>query len=163
MTRPGWATPHGLALAAAALALAAGAVAWLAGMPILASHAWSAGVVPALLLLIVELARQLARLEPGVDIIAGLAMGGALLLGESLAGVVIALMFTGGNVLEEFAPRRANRELTALLAAPRAWRTARAARISRTCRWRSVRPATGWWSRAARSCRSTARCWTRRR
>src|SRR5688572_8676998 len=85
-------------------------------MPIVASHAWSAGVVPALLLLIVELARQLARLEPGVDLIAALAMGGALLLDESLAGVVITLMFTGGNVLEEFARRRANRTLTALLA-----------------------------------------------
>ena len=51
-----------------------------------------------------------------MDIIAGLAMAGALALGETLAGVVIALMFTGGNVLEEFAQRRANRELTALLA-----------------------------------------------
>ena len=43
-------------------------------------------------------------------------MGGALLLGESLAGVVIALMFTGGNVLEEFARRRANRDSAAALA-----------------------------------------------
>lgn len=114
--RPAWATPHGLALAAAALALSAGVAAWLSGAPILADRLWSAGVAPALLLLTVEIVRQLARLEPGVDLIAGLAMGGALLLGESLAGVVIALMFTGGNVLEELARRRANRELTALLA-----------------------------------------------
>ena len=77
---------------------------------------WGAGVVPALLLLLAEIGRQLWRREPGVDIIAGLAMAGALALGETLAGVVIALMFTGGNVLEEFAQRRANRELTALLA-----------------------------------------------
>ncbi|MGD9510920.1 MAG: heavy metal translocating P-type ATPase [Geminicoccaceae bacterium] len=115
MTR-GWATPHGLALALAALALSVGAIAWLVDMQVLADRIWAAGVVPALLLLSIEVVRQLLRLEPGVDLIAGLAMAGALLLGESLAGVVIALMFTGGNVLEEFARRRANRELTALLA-----------------------------------------------
>jgi heavy metal translocating P-type ATPase len=114
--RPGWATPHGLAMAAAAAALLAGAAAWLLGAPHLAARLWAAGVLPALLLLTIEVARQLSRIEPGVDLIAGLAMGGALALGEDLAGVVIALMFTGGNVLEEFARRRANRELTALMA-----------------------------------------------
>ena len=47
-------------------------------------------------------------------------MAGALLLGERLAGVVIALMYAGGTVLEEYAGRRAARELTALLGrAPR--------------------------------------------
>ena len=43
-------------------------------------------------------------------------MAGALALGEHLAGCVVALMFAGGNVLEEFAERRATRELSALLA-----------------------------------------------
>ena len=47
--RPAWATPHGLALAAAALALSAGVAAWLSGAPILADRLWSAGVAPALL------------------------------------------------------------------------------------------------------------------
>ncbi|MFO1046574.1 MAG: heavy metal translocating P-type ATPase [Geminicoccaceae bacterium] len=111
-----WATPHGLAMAASAAALLIGAGAWLSGAPHLASLTWALGTAPALLLLLAEVARQAVRREPGVDLIAGLAMGGAVLLGENLAGVVIALMFTGGNVLEEFARRRANRELTALLA-----------------------------------------------
>ena len=109
-------TPHGLAMLVAAAALLAGVGAWLAHFGQLASALWAAGVVPALALLVIEIGRQLLKREPGVDIIAGLAMGGALVLGETLAGVVIALMFTGGNVLEEFAQRRANRELTALLA-----------------------------------------------
>jgi heavy metal translocating P-type ATPase len=59
----------------------------------------------------------------GVDVIALLAMAGALALGEYLAGAVIALMLAGGNALEEFASGRARRELTALV--ERAPRTAR--------------------------------------
>ncbi len=113
--RSTWFTPHGGAMVVAGLALIGGAGLWLAGRGDLASLIWAAGVVPALALLVLEIGRQLLKGEPGVDIIAGLAMGGALALGETLPGVVIALMFTGGNVLEEFAQRRANRELTALL------------------------------------------------
>ena len=113
--RATWFTPHGGAMAVAGLALVGGAGFWLAGRADLASLLWAAGVLPALALLVLEIGRQLLQGEPGVDIIAGLAMGGALALGETLPGVVIAMMFTGGNVLEEFAQRRANRELTALL------------------------------------------------
>jgi heavy metal translocating P-type ATPase len=114
--RTSWTTPHGIAMLLAGLALLAGIAAWLSGGAALASAFWAVGVVPALAVLLVEIARELLRREPGVDIIAGLAMGGALALGENLAGVVIALMFTGGNVLETFAQDRAGRELTALLA-----------------------------------------------
>jgi heavy metal translocating P-type ATPase len=55
-----------------------------------------------------------------VDIIALLAMAGALVMGEFLAGAVIALMLAGGNALEEFASGRARRELESLVGrAPR--------------------------------------------
>jgi len=54
-------------------------------------------------------------LEFGLDLIAALAMAGSLALGEHLAGVVIALMFAGGQGLEAFAEYRARRDMSALL------------------------------------------------
>ncbi|HEX5208538.1 MAG TPA: heavy metal translocating P-type ATPase [Steroidobacteraceae bacterium] len=60
-------------------------------------------------------ARRLLRGETGVDLIAVLAMTGALALEEYLAGAIIALMLTGGTALERFAVARARRELTALI------------------------------------------------
>jgi heavy metal translocating P-type ATPase len=62
------------------------------------------------------------RREPGVDLIAVLAMAGALAFGEYLAGAVIAFMLATGRSLEDFAETRAHRELSALL--ERAPRTA---------------------------------------
>ena len=62
----------------------------------------------------------LLRREPGVDLIALIAMVAALALGEYLAGAVIALMLASGQALEAYADRRAHEELSALLArAPR--------------------------------------------
>lgn len=57
----------------------------------------------------------------GVDTIALVAMVGALVLGELLAGVVIGLMFSGGLTLEEFASARARRALTALVERAPKW------------------------------------------
>ncbi|MFO1039415.1 MAG: heavy metal translocating P-type ATPase [Geminicoccaceae bacterium] len=115
-----WLTPHGVVLAVAVGALLLGIVVWITGHGPEAHRIWAIGTWPALLLLVVEIAREIRKGEPGVDIIAALSMGGALLLGETLAGVVIAVMFAGGNVLEEYAQGRAARELSALLGrAPR--------------------------------------------
>jgi heavy metal translocating P-type ATPase len=56
----------------------------------------------------------------GSDVIAVLALAGTAAVGESLAGAVIAVMLTGGRLLEERAGRRARRDLSALLSlAPR--------------------------------------------
>ena len=56
----------------------------------------------------------------GVDLIAGLAIVGAWWLGQSLAGLVVVLMLSGGQALEAYAMRKAQHELTKLLArAPR--------------------------------------------
>ena len=60
--------------------------------------------------------RRLLRGQLGADVIALLAMVGALLLGELLAGLVVALMLSGGQLLEERAFRRARSELAALAA-----------------------------------------------
>jgi heavy metal translocating P-type ATPase len=70
-----------------------------------------------------EVVAGLRRREPGVDVIALLALAGAVLLGELAAGVLVAVMLTTGRSLEASAAARARRELTALLAA--APRTAR--------------------------------------
>jgi heavy metal translocating P-type ATPase len=65
--------------------------------------------------LAVSVGRALARRQPGVDLIALLAMAGALALGELLAGAVIAVMLASGRLLEAYAGERAQRELRALL------------------------------------------------
>lgn len=108
--------------AAAAASLAAGGAAPLAGAPEWTNWIWIGGIVPVLCALLVNVARGLGRGELGVDVIALLAMGGALILGENLAGIVIALMFASGQALEEYAQARARREMSALL--DRAPRTA---------------------------------------
>jgi heavy metal translocating P-type ATPase len=59
----------------------------------------------------------------GVDVIAVLALGGALAVGEYLAAAVISVMVASGRALEEWAAGRARRDLHALL--QRAPRTAR--------------------------------------
>src|SRR5262249_31280547 len=76
---------------------------------------WAGVTVIVLVPTIVSALRALFRRETGVDLIAVLAMAGALALGEQLAGAIIAVMLTGGTALERFAIARARRELTALL------------------------------------------------
>jgi heavy metal translocating P-type ATPase len=88
-----------------------------------ADVAWAATVAIMLVPLTWSVLRALSHGDLGVDVIALLAMAGALALGEYLAGAVIALMLAGGNALEVFASARARRELTALV--ERAPRTAR--------------------------------------
>ena len=76
---------------------------------------WAAAIVITLVPLTWSVLRTLLRGDVGVDAIALVAMIVALVLGEYLAGAVIALMLSGGNALEAAAGRRARRELTALL------------------------------------------------
>ena len=95
--------------------LALGLVTSGIGRPRLANWIWGIAILPALLTLLVEIATNIRRGNIGLDLIAALAMIGALAFGQSLAGLVIALMYSGGQFLEEFAERRARREMTALL------------------------------------------------
>jgi heavy metal translocating P-type ATPase len=75
-----------------------------------------AAVAVLLVPLVLDVLRTLVvQRRVGVDIIALIAMAGALAVGEYLAGAVIALMFSGGQALEAAASRRARRELTALV------------------------------------------------
>jgi len=51
----------------------------------------------------------------GVDSVAFVSMSGALVLGQNLAGIVIAIMYAGGNLLEDIAVARAERDLRSLI------------------------------------------------
>ncbi|MDE3154389.1 MAG: heavy metal translocating P-type ATPase [Acidobacteriota bacterium] len=73
------------------------------------------GTAGVLLVQLVDIGLSLRHGELGLDVIAALAMAGALLLDQSLAGIIVGLMYTGGEELERFAQRRARREMTALL------------------------------------------------
>jgi heavy metal translocating P-type ATPase len=103
--------PPGMAL----LGIVAGGVLALLVSSAAADVAWGATVAFMLVPLTWSVARSLLRGDVGVDVIALLAMAGALALGEYLAGAVIALMLAGGNALEAFASGRARRELRALV------------------------------------------------
>ncbi|HEU4976157.1 MAG TPA: heavy metal translocating P-type ATPase [Baekduia sp.] len=96
-------------------AIVAGLVLSAAGAHRAADLVWAGTVVALLVPLLWSVARTLAGGRVGVDVIALVAMAGALALGEYLAGAVVALMLAGGNALEALADRRARRELTALL------------------------------------------------
>ncbi|HSJ73796.1 MAG TPA: heavy metal translocating P-type ATPase [Miltoncostaeaceae bacterium] len=77
---------------------------------------WRATAIVVLVPLAWSVVRTLSRRALGVDVIALIAIVGALALGEELVAAVIALMLSGGNALERYAARRSRRELTALLA-----------------------------------------------
>jgi heavy metal translocating P-type ATPase len=102
-------------LALAVVGLAIGGVLWVAGEHDAAKMAWAATTMVGILPLAYSVAIDLLHRETGVDIIALLAMAGALALGEYLAGAVIALMLSSGRSLEAFADARAHRELSSLL------------------------------------------------
>src|SRR5207248_1098141 len=91
--------------------LVIGAAARTAGYGSLADR-WTVPVVAGLCYSIM---RDLVAGRMGVDAIALVSMLGALGLGQPLAGAIIALMYSGGNVLEDFAVGRAERDLRALV------------------------------------------------
>jgi len=87
----------------AAGASQAGNGAWLAAGLLGAGYAlWAVG-------------EALLRRRMGVDVIALLAVGGAIAVGELLAASVIAVMLASGRALEAWAAGRAHRDLQALL------------------------------------------------
>ncbi len=106
----------------ALVTLAGGGIAYFTTHQDWASGLWSFGTALVLSALLVEIVLSLMQGRFGLDVIAGLSMGAALAFGEPLAGNIVALMYAGGQQLENFAEGRARREMTALLG-----RTARTA------------------------------------
>jgi heavy metal translocating P-type ATPase len=104
-----------LALRGTVLSMAAAALLWLTGLPHMATAGWIAAALCGLAPLLISVIQSFRRRMLGVDVIALLAMAGALILGEYLAGAVISLMLAGGRRLEEYANARARRELSTLV------------------------------------------------
>ncbi len=98
------------------IGLAGGLAARLAGDEAVAAVIWTVGSAPVLAVLLAEIIGGLRRGDFGLDIVAALSMSAALVIGEHLAAAIVALMYAGGQYLESFAERRAQREMTALLA-----------------------------------------------
>jgi heavy metal translocating P-type ATPase len=109
-------------LAVALVSLGLGIALAAAGWGHAADGVWAAAVVIVLLPLVLDVGRSLYHGDVGVDLIALAAMVGTLAIAEYLAGVVVAVMLSGGNALETAASHRARRELTKLI--QRAPRTA---------------------------------------
>lgn len=99
-----------------AFGILSGFAAPLIGLTAWQGWIWAAFTLPVLLALLYEIAASLRRGEVGLDIVAALSMTAALAVGENLAAVVVALMYSGGQYLEAFAERHARREMTAILA-----------------------------------------------
>ena len=105
-----------LLVALPAFGLALGFVLPLLGQAVWQDRVWAGFTIPVLVVLLYDIISSLRRGEIGLDIVAALSMSAALFVGEELAAVVVALMYSGGQYLEAFAERHARREMTALLA-----------------------------------------------
>ena len=64
---------------------------------------------------LVGMVRDVLRGHVGLDILAVVAMVATLAVGEYLASLIIVLMLSGGEALEDYASHRAKRDLSALL------------------------------------------------
>jgi len=99
--------------------IAGGLISWLKG-GLDPDIPWAMSAIVVLVPFTVSAAAALRHGRFGVDLIAVLAIVGALAVGEFLAAAIVALMLAGGNALEATAARRARSDLTSLLShAPR--------------------------------------------
>lgn len=96
-------------------AVLAGTVAWALGANRVADGIWALATLAALVPAVWWVGQALRERRTGVDAVAVLALVGTLLIGEFLAGALIAAMLATGRALESYAARRARRDLTALL------------------------------------------------
>lgn len=97
------------------IGLCVGLSAQAQGQPGFAAWAWTLPTVTVLAVLSIRIAISLAHGDIGLDLVAALSMGGTVALSQPLAGVVIALMYAGGQSLEAYAAGRAGRAMTALV------------------------------------------------
>ena len=105
------------------LLLVGGGVAWLLAAEMPADILWVTGTLLGLAFSLLWTWGAVRRRQPSVDVIAVLALAGALAVDEPFAGAMITVMLASGQLLEARAAARARRELSLLV--ERAPRTAR--------------------------------------
>lgn len=88
---------------------------FIGGLEMPAQMIATAWVGLVIVLTVIDMVRDILRGHWGLDVLAVVAMGATLAVGEYLAAIIIVLMLTGGGALEDFAAARARSELTALL------------------------------------------------
>lgn len=111
--------------------LLAGGTAWLLDAAAVARGLWVAGTVLGLLAALAWVADAVRLRRPTVDVIAVLALAGALFVGEAFAGAMITVMLASGRLLEARAEVRARRDLGLLLQrAPRVARRVDASTVT---------------------------------
>jgi heavy metal translocating P-type ATPase len=114
----------------AVIAILAGLALDLSGKDTAAHFVLGVAAIANAIPIIKDILQDLRAGKYGVDILAATAIITAVIMGEYWAGMIIVLMLTGGEALEDYAAGRAKTELTALL--ERAPRTAHVLRGRKT-------------------------------
>ena len=100
---------------ASTVLLLVGSVAWLAGEQSVGVPLWAAASLLGLSFSAMSIVVAVRRRQPTVDVIALLALAGAIAVGEEFAGAMIAVMLASGQLLETRADARARRDLSRLV------------------------------------------------
>jgi heavy metal translocating P-type ATPase len=92
-----------------------GAILDLTGQDTVSHWVLGIGALVATIPLLIDMLNTLRGGHFGIDVLAATAIITSVILGQYWAAIVIVLMLTGGESLENYAERRAKKELTALL------------------------------------------------
>ncbi|WP_313279150.1 heavy metal translocating P-type ATPase [Timonella senegalensis] len=92
-----------------------GLLLWALSFPDATRYLFTAYAIIIVVWQAVDMVKEMLAGKFGLDILAVVAIIATLLVGEYVASWIIILMITGGEALEDFAARRAKRDLSALL------------------------------------------------
>jgi heavy metal translocating P-type ATPase len=102
-------------LTAVAVILALGLVLYAVHVKLVANIAFTLMGIYVVIPMAKEMIESIKEKEYGLDLLALTAIVASLLMGEFLAAIVVMLMITGGEALEDYAQEKAKKELTELL------------------------------------------------